>query len=86
MCQGVQYFTNIIFLCSGITFCKALGNTVVAGIKHHLGAGLSIKNLNITADNSTRCSIIMLIPYLGNAFGIGNMNRIVIIYLNNTGR
>ena len=86
MCQRIQYFANIIFLCSGITFCKALGNTVVAGIKHHLGTGLSIKNLNITADNVTRCSIIMLIPYLGNTFGIGNMNRIIIVYSDDTGR
>ena len=86
VCQRIQYFADIIFLCSGITFGKALGNTVVSGIKHHLGAGLSIKNLNITADNVTRCSIIMLIPYLGNTFGIGNMNRIIIIYSDDTGR
>ena len=86
MCQGVQHFTDIIFLGSGITFGKALGNAVVAGIKHHLGAGLSIKNLYITADNSARRSISMVIPNLGNAFGIGNMDRIVIIYLDNAGR
>ena len=86
VCQRIQYFADIIFLCSCITFGKALADAVVAGVKHHLGAGLSIKNLNITADNVTRCSIIMLIPYLGNTFGISNMDRIAIIYLNNTGR
>ena len=86
MCQGVQYFTDIIFFCSGITFGKSLADAVVAGVKHHFCAGLGIKNLNITADNSARCSIIMLIPYLGNTLGIGNMDRIAVIYLNNTGR
>ena len=86
MCQGVQYFADIIFICSCITFGKALADAVVAGVKHHFCAGLGIKNLNITADNVTRCSIIMLIPYLGNTFGISNIDRIAIIYLNNTGR
>ncbi len=86
VCQRIQYFADIIFFCSGITVIKALADAVVAGIKHHLAACFSIENLYITADNSTRCSIIMLIPYLSDTFGIGNMNRIVIIYLNNTGR
>ena len=86
MCQRIQYFADIIFLCSCITFGKALADAVVAGVKHHFCAGLGIKNLNITADNVTRCSIIMLIPYLGNTFGIGNMNRIIIVYSDDTGR
>ena len=86
MCQGVQYFADIIFLCSCITFGKALADAVVACVKHHFCAGLGIKNLDITTDNGTRRSIIMLIPYLGNAFSIGNMNRIAVIYLDNTGR
>ena len=86
VCQRIQYFADIIFLCSGISSVKALGNTVVAGIKHHLGAFLGIKNLYITADNSSRRCVSMVIPHLGNTLSVCYMDRIVIIYLDNAGR
>ena len=84
--QGVQHFTDIVFIYRSITFSQAFSNAVVAGVKHHLGAGLGIKNLHIATDNSARRSISMLIPNLGNAFGIGNLNRIIVVYSDDAGR
>ena len=86
MRQGVQHFTDIVFICSSITFSKAFSNTVVAGVKHHLGAGLGIKNLHIATDNCARSSVSMLIPNLGNAFSLSNLNRIAVIYSDDTCR
>ena len=86
MCQGVQYFADIIFLCSGITFGKALADAVVAGVKHHLSAGLGIKNLHIATDNCARSSISMLVPNLGNAFSLSNLNRITVVYSDDASR
>ena len=86
VCQGVQHFTDIVFICSSITFSQAFSNTIVTGVKHHLGAGLGSKNFNIAADNSARSSISVLIPDLGNAFSLSDLNRIIVLHADDTSR